>query len=180
MRVYTRFTQEHGNEAAAKLVACFAALVRGGVQAHGGRVIELRGDEAMVVFSSARRALRAAVDLQMEFMRESESDPSLPLSVGIGLDAGDAARLEGGYRGDAVNLAARLCNLAGPGEILASVGVVYLGRRVQGISYEAIMQGRGRLVLLSGDPGIGKTRLVQEVTLKARHWGFLVATGRCY
>jgi predicted ATPase len=41
-------------------------------------------------------------------------------------------------------------------------------------------KGLGRLVLLSGEPGVGKTRLAQEVTLKAQHWGFLVATGRCY
>ncbi len=35
--------------------------------------------------------------------------PSLPLRVGIGLDAGEAVPFEGGYRGAALNLAARLC-----------------------------------------------------------------------
>jgi transcriptional regulator with XRE-family HTH domain/tetratricopeptide (TPR) repeat protein len=42
------------------------------------------------------------------------------------------------------------------------------------------VQGDGRLVLLAGEPGIGKTRLAQELTVAARERGVLVATGRCY
>jgi class 3 adenylate cyclase len=135
IRGYTRFTHERGDEAAAQLVAKFAGLMRQVVEARGGAVLELRGDEALAVFSSARQALRAAVDLQARFADETEKDPSLPLPVGIGLDAGEAVPVEGGYRGEALNLAARLCNLAGPGQILATEGVVYLGRTVRGVSY---------------------------------------------
>ena len=58
----------------------------------------------------------------------------LPLPVGIGLDAGEAVRVEDGYRGGALNLAARLCALAGPGEILASQEVVHLARRIEGVT----------------------------------------------
>jgi hypothetical protein len=47
-------------------------------------VIELRGDEALAVFRSARQALRAAVDLQLTFADEVERDASVPLCVGIG------------------------------------------------------------------------------------------------
>ena len=36
--------------------------------------------------------------------------------VGIGLDAGEAIPVSDGYRGGALNLAARLCSLAGPGQ----------------------------------------------------------------
>jgi serine/threonine protein kinase/DNA-binding SARP family transcriptional activator/DNA-binding beta-propeller fold protein YncE len=39
---------------------------------------------------------------------------------------------------------------------------------------------RGRLVLLGGERGVGKTRLAQEVTLQLRDRGFVVATGRCH
>ena len=45
---------------------------------------------------------------------------------------------------------------------------------------DATASGFGRLVLLAGEPGIGKTRLAQEVALAARDRRFLVATGRCY
>lgn len=40
--------------------------------------------------------------------------------------------------------------------------------------------GDGRVVLLAGEPGIGKTRLAQEAGTYAEERGFLVATGRCY
>jgi len=53
-----------------------------------------------------------------------------------------------------------------------------LGRILALVS--AVMEGRGRLVMVVGEPGIGKTRLAQEIALEARERGFLVATGRCY
>jgi class 3 adenylate cyclase len=48
VRDYTRFSDEHGDEAAAQLAARFAAVMREGVAARGGHVLELRGDEALV------------------------------------------------------------------------------------------------------------------------------------
>ena len=40
--------------------------------------------------------------------------------------------------------------------------------------------GRGALFLLSGEPGIGKTRLMQELTREAAADGWQVAPGRCW
>ena len=136
VRGYTLFTQERGDEAAAKLAAKFAGIAREGVEARGGSVIELRGDEALAVFTSARQAIRAALDLQERFVAESIADPDLLLPVGIGLDAGEAVPVEAGYRGGALNLAARLCGRAGPGEVIASREVTHLARRIDGIRYE--------------------------------------------
>ena len=93
-------------------------------------MIELRGDEALAVFASARDALRASVDVQEALVDEVERHPELPLRAGIGLDAGEAVPVEGGYRGGALNLAARLCSQAGPGEVLASPAVTHLARAV--------------------------------------------------
>src|SRR5439155_4453317 len=149
VRGYTLFTQERGDEAAAKLASRFAAVAREGVEARGGSVIELRGDEALAVFTSARQAIRAAVELQDRFVEETEADPALPLGVGIGLDAGEAVPVEGGYRGGALNLAARLCGQAGPGEVLASQEVVHLARKVDGVAY--VVRGQVTLKGLS-DP----------------------------
>jgi adenylate cyclase len=109
IRGYTSFTQQHGDEAVALLAGKLAAVASEGVEAHGGQVVELRGDEVMAVFTSARAALRAAVDLQTVFGDETAIDPRLPLRVGMGLDAGEAVPVEGGYRGGALNLASRLC-----------------------------------------------------------------------
>src|SRR6266545_1831147 len=136
LRGYTLFTQERGDEAAGKLAAKFARLAREGVEGRGGTLLELRGDEALCVFASPRQAIRAAVELQERFVEETLLDPELPLTVGIGLDAGEAVAVEGGYRGGALNLAARLCGQARAGEILASREVVHLARRVEGVRYE--------------------------------------------
>ena len=136
VRGYTLFTQERGDEVAAKLAAKFAEITREIVQARGGTLLELRGDEALCVFSSTREAIRAAVDLQQRFVEETLGQPELPLTVGIGLDAGEAVSVEGGYRGGALNLAARLCGQARAGEILASREVAHLARRIDGVRYE--------------------------------------------
>jgi predicted ATPase len=135
VRGYTRFTNEHGDEAAARLADRFAALCESVVSACGGQVLELRGDEALCVFNSARDALRGSVALQTAFKHAVANDPTLPVNVGIGLDAGDAIPVRGGYRGGALNLAARLCSIAGAGEILASEGVIHLARKMDGLAF---------------------------------------------
>ena len=42
------------------------------------------------------------------------------------------------------------------------------------------LAGRGRLVMLAGEPGIGKTRLAQEIADQAQAQGAHVLWGRCY
>ena len=43
--------------------------------------------------------------------------------------------VEGGYRGGALNVAARLCSIARAGEVLASREIVHLARRVDGVRF---------------------------------------------
>jgi ABC-type transport system substrate-binding protein/class 3 adenylate cyclase len=138
-RGYTRFTQEHGDEAASALANRFAELAGRTVSEFEGELLELRGDEALCVFRSARQALRAAVELQRRFRTGTDGRPALPLGVGMGLDAGEAVPTNGGYRGASLNLAARLCAIAKPGEILASETVIRLASRVEGLRF---LEGR--------------------------------------
>ncbi len=44
---------------------------------------------------------------------------------------------------------------------------------------QATREGRGGLVLVSGEAGIGKTRLVTELGKQAQDVGFLFLTGKC-
>jgi len=130
VRGYTKYTQEHGDEAAATLASSFAEVVREVVEARDGSLVEVRGDEALVMFVSARQGLRAAMDLQERFRRVG-----LARGVGIGLDSGEAVPVGSGYRGGALNLAARLCSQAQAGEVLASAGVIHLAAKVDGLAY---------------------------------------------
>jgi DNA-binding SARP family transcriptional activator len=59
-----------------------------------------------------------------------------------------------------------------------------VGREAQLAAFEATLAGasagRGRVVLVAGEPGIGKTRLAEEVARRAAAGGFGVAWGRCH
>ena len=60
----------------------------------------------------------------------------------------------------------------------------YVGRESERAELRRLMEGaiagQGALVLLGGEPGVGKTRLAQEVLAEARQRGCLALTGRCY
>jgi DNA-binding SARP family transcriptional activator len=45
---------------------------------------------------------------------------------------------------------------------------------------EAALAGEGRLVLIAGEPGIGKSRLAEELTMQATDQGARVLVGRCW
>jgi class 3 adenylate cyclase len=64
IRGYTRFTAQHGDESASRLAAAFAEIAQEAVEAWDGDLVELRGDEVLAVFDSARQALRCAIELQ--------------------------------------------------------------------------------------------------------------------
>ena len=158
VRGYSTYTDAHRDEDAAQFALRFAALATAAVQAHGGQVLEVRGDEVLAVFASARSALRAAILLQEQVGQASGATPEQPIRCGIGVEAGEAIAVPGGYRGQAINLAARLCARAGPGEVLAGETVIGLARKVEGL----LFQDRGLAAL----KGIAvPVRLTQVVAL---------------
>lgn len=135
IRGYTSFTDRHGDEAAARLATRFAEMARAVMERWDGRLVEMRGDEALGAFASARQAVRAAGDLHARYLAEASAHPELPPGIGIGLDIGEAVPVDNGYRGAALNRAARLCSLAGPGDTLVSPGVFYVAPHVDGVRF---------------------------------------------
>jgi DNA-binding NarL/FixJ family response regulator/class 3 adenylate cyclase len=132
IRGFTRFTHDRGDEEAARVARRLGALTRETVEPLGGTLLELRGDEALVVFTSVRAAIRAATELQERYVTD---DPSEALPVGIGIAAGEAVAVGQGYRGGALNLASRLCGLAGAGETLVSRELRHLAGALEGVAY---------------------------------------------
>ena len=144
IRGYSRYTDEFGAEAAAGLTAQFVEVVTENVEMHGGKVVEIRGDEALAVFTSARQAIRCAVELQARFDEEADLDHDLPLRVGIGIDSGESVALEdGSFRGAALNVAARLCGRAHGGDVIVTEATYRLAGRMEGLAFS----DRGRVHL---------------------------------
>ena len=82
------------------------------------RVVKELGDGLLLWFDDACDALTTCVSLQNDFERESTDD--LPLWVRMGLHWGAPRRRGDDIVGHDVNLAARIVELAGPGEVLCS------------------------------------------------------------
>ncbi len=61
---------------------------------------------------------------------------------------------------------------------------VLIGRQVEVARLHTLIrearQGHGQLVLLSGEAGIGKSRLAAEIKTQAQAHGFLVLQGNCF
>ena len=140
LRGYTAYTRTQGDEAGAALARGFEAVSAELTPEFGGTLQETRGDQVLVVFDSARSALRFAVALQNRLASGELARP-----VGVGIDSGEAVPVVGGFRGGALNRAARLCALAGPGQILASDAVRELAGSTPGVAY-----GLRRLERLKG------------------------------
>jgi class 3 adenylate cyclase len=115
---YTRLTEERGDAAAAELAATLAGLVRRTAQEHNGAPVKWLGDGVMVYFREPADAVLAAVE-----MTEAVGDHGLP-PAHVGIHAGPVIFQEGDYFGRTVNLAARIADYAGPGQVLVSQEVV--------------------------------------------------------
>jgi class 3 adenylate cyclase len=95
-------------------------LVREQVTRHGGTEIKAQGDGFLVVFSSARRAILAAVDVQRALAHYRDEHPEHPVEVRIGLHTGEIVDVDGDVFGQNVVVAARIADHAAPGEVVVS------------------------------------------------------------
>jgi predicted ATPase/class 3 adenylate cyclase len=147
IRGYTSYSAERGDRAAARLSERFLSLCHDVIAAHSGEVFGSAGDQALAAFSSAHAALYASVALQARLSDEQAAHPELPVAAGIGLDTGEGVRIVSDYRGNAINLAARLCSLAAGGEIFVSETVIRVANIVEGL--EVVDRGEVKLKGLS-------------------------------
>jgi len=119
----TTLTQRLGDAKAQEILRSHNTIVRGALKAHSGSEIKHTGDGIMASFASASRALECAIEIQRTFAQHNESNPDIPIRVRIGLNAGEPVAEEEDLFGTAVQLAARICAQAEPGEILAPIVV---------------------------------------------------------
>jgi class 3 adenylate cyclase/DNA-binding NarL/FixJ family response regulator len=100
----------------------FAAM-RSALAVHRGREVKTLGDGFMAAFDSAGDALGCAVTMQRAVGRQNRRHPERPLSIRVGVSAGEATYEDGDYFGAPVIEASRLCGVAAAGQILTA-GIV--------------------------------------------------------
>jgi DNA-binding NarL/FixJ family response regulator len=120
-----------GDDAAHLLLRELDSVVREVVETHGGVEVKHQGDGLMLAFSSARRAVLCAVDIQASTIERNASRADNPLLVRIGLNTGDVISEDDDYFGSSVIAAARIAGVAKGGEILLSDATKAVAGRVR-------------------------------------------------
>ena len=138
VRGFTAFSGAAGPQKTVSVLNQYFDGISAAIEEEGGVIDKYIGDEVMAIFGapleladSPLSAVRAALKiikyseiLNEEMGRRGED----PIKLGIGLNSGGAVagnmgsknRLNYTVIGESVNIASRLCNIAGPGEIIIS------------------------------------------------------------
>jgi len=239
----TSLGESMDSETLREILARYFEAMQAVLESHGGAVEKFIGDAIMAVFGLPRlreddavRAVQAAVEMQTalaELNTELEKGWGIVLANRTGVNTGEvvAGDVTAGQRlvtGDTVNVAARLEQAAGAGEVLlgeltyrlvrdtvegdavepldlkgkAEPVPAYrvlrlvqpsaaverqqgplvgrdreLGLLLEGFS-DALATGRCRLATVFGSPGMGKSRLVEELVVQVGR-ASQVVRGRC-
>ena len=111
---FTAFTRQHGADRAAGVLTYFRHATRAVAAQRGVRVAKWLGDGAMLVGIEPGPSVALGAHLIAQL-------GSIGGTLRVGIATGTALLFEGDdYIGEPVNLAARLCSVARPGEVLAA------------------------------------------------------------
>jgi class 3 adenylate cyclase/tetratricopeptide (TPR) repeat protein len=245
----TRFGERMEAEDFAEMLGSLRILCRTVIAKHGGQIARIQSDGVLAIFGydgvqedDGRRAAEAALDLhqsvsQMRFKESLAIGETLALHSGIHagvcfVDRGDVERGRFEVLGDVPNLAARLADMAGPGDLCISEETLgpsanffeirgkqvvnikgravplsmctivgrakartrfeagaarglapFVGRELEARSLQShllsAIRGAPQCVMIVGNPGVGKTRLLEELVRHVEGQRCLVLRGFC-
>jgi len=114
-----------GNERATQAVTKLTQWIGSVGIDNGGKVVKMLGDGVLLSFANNRMAVESMTQIQQEHAQRVAQWPSrLKLMMQIGMARGQVVQVDGDCFGDAVNVASRLSDLAGPEQILATDTVI--------------------------------------------------------
>jgi class 3 adenylate cyclase len=135
IRGFTEYTNQYGDESAFRVLRQHNALVNKQVEQFGGRVVKTQGDSFMVYFPTARAAILCAVAIQGTMAGEAQNEPGARIELGIGINTGEPIQEGGDFFGSTVNLAARVCAVATPGQVLVSETTRHVAGRLENVEF---------------------------------------------
>lgn len=118
-----RLHEKLGSAEALRAVDRCTKRMERAIEAFGGRVVKVVGDELLAIFHTADDAAQAAVEMQQ---RVADLPPVSGVHIGIriGLSHGVAHEAQDGVAGEAVDVAVRLAGLAKSAQILTCAQTV--------------------------------------------------------
>ena len=134
---FTEYTALRGDEEAVALLSTQERLVLEALPPEA-RIVKELGDGLLLWFADACSALDTTLRLQEQFEQES-SESAAPLWVRVGMHSGRQTRRGDDLVGHDVNVASRVVNVAGPGEVLLSeTTLAEIGEQLAGVSFEEL------------------------------------------
>ncbi|MCA9706104.1 MAG: adenylate/guanylate cyclase domain-containing protein, partial [Myxococcales bacterium] len=151
VRGFTAFSESVQPEEVVAMLNRYLEAQAEVVDRHGGDIDKFVGDELMATFRGPdmeSQAVACAVEMVAAVDRINAALPegSPRLQVGVGVNAGEVIlgamgarnRMDYTVIGDAVNLGARLCSAAEPGQVLVSAPVRIAAGNPAGLRFEAL------------------------------------------
>jgi len=148
IRGFTAFSEKVEPEEVVAMLNTYLGAQADVVDAHGGDIDKFVGDELMANFRGENmeaQAVRCSLAMVAAVRAVNEALPpeSTRLEVGIGLNVGEVIfgamgarnRMDFTVIGDAVNLGARLCSAASPGQVIISAAVREASGDLEGVEY---------------------------------------------
>lgn len=109
-----------GNLRAQRVVRAHHQAAKTAIGRHAGTEVRNGGDGALATFPDPDWAIAAAKDILTRINAHNAAQPHLSANVGIAIHAGETAADANGFVGATIVTAARMCQLARAGQILAS------------------------------------------------------------
>lgn len=136
-----------GNESATEAVTQVTQWISDSIESNGGRVVKTLGDGVLGVFGDAASAVSGMAALMRQHQARQDRWPHrLRMDIRMGIASGEVVDVDGDCYGDAVNVASRLCERAGPAEIWATETTVLLAGSASDVWYRklGLMEIRGK------------------------------------
>ncbi len=119
----TLLTSTYGDRRGLHHVHVHNGITRSALRNNAGSEIKHTGDGIMASFMKVNAAIECAKEIQHGFGKYNEENTDDQLRLKIGLDAGEPIEEYGDFFGSVVQLAARLCDRAEPGQIMVSSSI---------------------------------------------------------
>jgi class 3 adenylate cyclase len=116
----TTLADRLGDAAAQEVRRTHNDIVRSALSANSGKEIKHTGDGIMASFTTASSALDSAIAIQRGVAAHKDAQPDSPLGVYVGINAGEPIAEDDDLFGTSINLAARICDHANAGQIVAA------------------------------------------------------------